>query len=65
MCRKLALAPLRRHDDAGEMRELRQQRRRGVQELLRPVGGELALEAMDLAACSSGFITIRLSTKNR
>ncbi len=42
------LAPLGRHHDAGEMRQLRQQRRGRAHELLRPVGGELALEPMDL-----------------
>ena len=59
------LAPLRRHHDAGEMRELRQERRGGVaHELLRPVGGELALEPMDLDLLER-LHTIRLSTKKR
>ncbi len=44
---KRRLAPLRRHHDAGEMRELRQERRGGAYELLRAVGDELPFEPMD------------------
>ena len=42
------LAPPRRRDDAGEVRELRQHLRRGVDELLRPIGLELSLQLADL-----------------
>jgi hypothetical protein len=43
------LGALGRHDDAREMGELREQRPGGSEQLLRPVGGELALETVDLA----------------
>ena len=58
------LPALRRHDDSGEMGELREQRAGGVHQLLRPIGRQLALEPMDLAL-PSGRMTMRLSTKNR
>ena len=43
------LAALRRHHHARELRELRQDARGRAHELLRPVGGQLAFEPVDLA----------------
>ena len=42
------LTALGRHHDTGELRELRQQARRGAHELPRPVGRQLAFEPMNL-----------------
>ena len=50
MWRKVSAAPARRHHHAGELRELRQQLRGGLDHALRVVGVQLALELVDLAA---------------
>ena len=46
---KRRLAPPRRHHHTSELRELREQRRGGVDELLRAIAVELALQSFDLA----------------
>ena len=49
MWRKVSAAPARRHHHAGELRQLRQQLRGGLDHALRVVGVQLALELVQLA----------------